>query len=131
MFAQSLHYSVVTQGCSSDRMTMYGVVYIDNVEQKEPNYEIGVFDQDGICRGAKLPTYRAQTDQYLYMIQICGDEGFVYPPFKIYDHETETELEYILDIEEEIVWTANGKYYVWNGMQNKYDEISKKQYNKL
>ena len=110
MFAQDLHYTVSTDGCASTNTIMTGLMYIDYVEQKNDNLEIGVFDQDGICRGAKRPVYRAQTDQYIYSIIIHGNDGFAYPTFKIYDHETGTELDLILDIEEEITWESNKKY---------------------
>jgi hypothetical protein len=70
------------------------IITIDGVEQKNPNLELGAFDQDGICRGAKRPVYRQATDQYIFTLQLKGVADYtVYTNFKVYDHESETELD--------------------------------------
>ena len=86
---------------------------IDNVEQFNGNYEIGVFDQDGVCRGAKLPVYRQQSGQYIYLLQIRGNSGYTYT-FKVYDHATETELDLVDNFGEVIAYQTNYTYQ-WNG----------------
>ena len=94
-----------------------GTLVIDGVEQANGNLEIGVFDQDGICRGAKLPTVFPRTGQYVYQLQIRGNEGFTYS-FRVYDHETETELNLIDNVtdEEGNVISYHGNYiYQYNG----------------
>ena len=116
MFAQTqLHWTMVTgQGAAGTNTTMTGELYIDNVAyyngEQTPQYlEIGVFDQDEICRGAKLPSYRASKDQWVYQITIKGNEGFEYH-FKIWDHATETETDLVDDFGEIITWGSGKKY---------------------
>lgn len=119
LFAQDLHYVIDETGVQGTHTTVVGVFMLDGVEiyngegMQEAGggqIEIGVFDQDGICRGAKLPTWRSKSNQWIYQLKLRGDNGFSYPVFKVYDHATETEFEYVLDIEETIVWTSGGKY---------------------
>ena len=120
VFAQTtLHYEIVNTGTEAMQTTITGVFMLDGVEiyngegmQNEGGglIEIGVFDQDGICRGAKLPTWRSKSNQWYYQLKLRGYAGCTYPTFKVYDHATETELEYVLDITETFEWTANGKY---------------------
>ena len=119
MFAQTLHYQIDQTGCQGTYTTVTGVLMIDGVETYNGvgmqdagggNLEIGVFDTEGICRGAKFPTWRSKSNQWIYQLQIRGNNGFTYPTFKVYDHATETEWDLILDIEETIEWTSGGKY---------------------
>ena len=111
MFAQALHYQVETEGCSSSYTTVIGVLMIDNEEVFNGNLEIGVFDQDGICRGANLPTWRSNSNKWIYTLILRGNEGFEYPTFKIYDHGSDTELEdLVLDIKETIRWSPDKSY---------------------
>ena len=119
LFAQTLHYEIDNNGCEAMQTTVTGVLMIDNEEVYNgvgmhdaggEFLEIGVFDQDGICRGTKLPTWRAKSNQWIYQLKLRGYAGCTYPTFMVYDHATETEFELVLDIEETIVWTANGKY---------------------
>ena len=119
LFAQELHYVIDNTGTEAMQTTVTGVLMIDGVEEYNGegmqdagggSLEIGVFDQDGICRGAKLPTWRAKSNQWIYQLKIRGNVGMTYPTFKVYDHATETEWDLVLDIEETITWTANGKY---------------------
>ena len=124
MFAQTLHYQIDNSGCEPQRITMTGVFMVDGVEiyngegmqfEGGKNIEIGVFDQDGNCRGTKFPTWRASAsgvpvNKYIYQLQIWGTDGMTYPTFKVYDHNADCELDLVLDIEETIEWTAGGKY---------------------
>lgn len=119
LFAQDLHYVIDETGVQGTHTMVVGVFMLDGVEiyngegMQEAGggqIEIGVFDQNGICRGAKLPTWRSKSNQWIYQLKLRGDNGFSYPVFKVYDHATETEFEYVLDIEETIVWTSGGKY---------------------
>ena len=70
-----------------------GVLVIDGEEQYNGNLEIGAFDQDGVCRGAKLPVYRSQTGRWIYLLQLRGVESYTTYTFKVYDHENEVELD--------------------------------------
>ena len=122
MLAQELHYTAISQGTAGTRTYMTGMLYIDHVlyydgTQTPENLEIGVFDQDGICRGAKLPTYRATKDQWIYQITIYGDEGFEYT-FEIYDHATGQVTDYVEDFGETITWGSGKKY---GSLSNPYE----------
>ena len=96
--AYTPHFKVVSEGCEGLNTSITGVVTIDLVEQKNGALEIGVFDQDGICRAAKLPKYRSKTDQWIYQLVIKGAEGFEYT-FRVFDHESGTELDLVPDME--------------------------------
>ena len=135
MFAQQLdldlHYTASNEGCAAFKTYMTSLLYINDVEQKNGNLEVGVFDQDGICRGAKLPKYRANKDYWYYQIEIFGDEGFSYT-FKVYDHVSESELDLTMAFpDDEITWGANKKYgslsnlYYMNFTQEGGLEVSK------
>ena len=119
LFAQTLHYTIDNTGTESMQTTITGVFMLDGVEIYNGEgmeegaggqIEIGVFDENGICRGAKLPSWRSKTNQWYYQLKLRGYANLTYPTFKVYDHATETEFEYVLDVEETFVWTANGKY---------------------
>lgn len=114
-----LHYVINETGVQGTYTTITGVLTIDGVEAYNgPTgetsggglLEIGVFDQDGECRAAKFPSWRAKSNQWIYQLQIRGNNGFTYPTFKIYDHNTETEWNYVIDFSETITWTSGGKY---------------------
>lgn len=120
LFAQStdLHYVINELGVQGTHLSVTGVLTIDGVEvyngegQHDAGgewLEIGVFDQDGECRGAKFPTWRAKSNQWIYQLKLRGDNGFTYPVWKIYDHATETEWTYEIDLGEVIEFEAGGK----------------------
>ena len=93
MFAQ-LHYQINSQGCGPMNTKLAVILVIDGVPQVNPNLEIGVFDQDGICRGAKKPVLRPATGQYIFTLQMKGIEGYTYyTDFKVWDHDNEVELD--------------------------------------
>ena len=108
MFAQTLplHYTVVTSGVEAFNTKLYVILKIDGVEQKTTDLEVGAFDQYGVCRGAKRPTYRQATDQYIYMLQLKGNQGDTYYTFKVYDWSTETELD--------LTYVGETYYYMGN-----------------
>ena len=114
-----LHWTVNNQGCAELKTFITGVLTIDGVEVYNGegmqdagggNLEIGVFDQDGICRGAKKPLWRSNSSRWIYLIQLYGNEGMYYPTFKVYDHDTDTELNLVLNIGEIIVWSPAFRY---------------------
>ena len=118
MFAQETHWTQITtgEGVAGTNTSMTGMLYIDHVlyyDQAQgitPEFlEIGVFDQDGVCRAAKLPAYRANKDQWIYQMIIKGGEGFSYT-FKVYDHQSEQELDLVEDFGEVITWGSGKKY---------------------
>ena len=123
MFGQ-LHYTVNNTGVQSATLKVFCVLTIDGVEEYNGEgmqnegggyLEIGVFDQDGECRGAKKPTWRSKSNQWIYSLQIKGNDGFTYS-FKVYDHATETELDLVDALEGEITCTANGETIIMDGV---------------
>ena len=119
VFAQSLHYEINTQDMEPMQTTITGVLAIDHVQEYNGEgmqdaggayLEIGVFDQNDICRGTVLPKWRASKKVYIYQLQLRGVSGMTYPTMRVYDHQTETEMDLVLDIEETLVWTSNGSY---------------------
>lgn len=67
------------------------VLRFDGDEQVNPNLELGVFSNDGVCRGVKLPKQMPITGRWIYQLVIKGIDGFTYT-FKVYDHDTQQEL---------------------------------------
>ena len=125
LFAQTLHYTVDATDCEAYFTKVTGVLMIDGVEvyngegmqyEGGGNLEIGVFDQNGVCRGAKKPTWRSKSNQWVYQLMMKGYVGCEYPTFKIYNHADGQEWDLVLDIDETIVWTANGNYGSLNDM---------------
>ena len=112
MFAQQTqtHYTMNPSGCAGTNCFVNCNLYIDGEIVANPNLEIGVFDQDDVCRGARLPVYVQRYDWYYYNITCKGYEGCVYH-FKIWDHSTDSErTDLTLDIDEEIVYVSLKKY---------------------
>ena len=114
MFAQpkagNTHWTMVTSGCAGTNCFVNCCLYINGELVGDENLEIGVFDQDGICRGAKLPVYVSRYDWWYYGITCKGYEGCEYT-FRVWDHSTDTErTDLTLDIEETIVYQSLHKY---------------------
>ena len=88
----ALHWTPVE--VKAEPMAMSAILVIDDVEQGEAslNFEIGIFDQNGVCRGAKLP--RLKKGRYKYSPVIFGDSGYTYT-CRIYDHANKQELDLI------------------------------------
>ena len=120
LFAQTddLHYVIDETGdILGVHYTVTCVLTIDGVEEYNGagmhdagggDLEIGAFDQDGNCRGAKLPTWNNTYSRWIYQLKLRGNTGFTYPVFKVYDHATETEMDLILDIEDVITYSPSG-----------------------
>ena len=67
--------------------------------------EIGVFSEDGICRCAKFPTWRTNSNQWIYGLQIYGENGWTYT-FKVFNHNTGEEMDLVEDFDN--VYVHNG-----------------------
>ena len=67
--------------------------------------EIGVFSEDGICRCAKFPTWRAKSNQWIYGLQIYGESGWTYT-FKVFNHNTGEEMDLVEDFDN--IYVHNG-----------------------
>ena len=88
--ATATHWTPVI---GENNMTMTSVLVLDGVEQYEAalNYEIGLFDEAGVCRGAKLPKRKASSGRYIYSLMIQqGTGGYT---LRIWDHGTNNEME--------------------------------------
>ena len=117
-FAATTHYQPNYQGCGSQFTKLIGVLVIDGVEQHNPNTEIGVFDQDGICRGACTPNHLVLPDQgidrYTYNVRWRGVEGYSIMTLKVWDSENQMEMDLELDIDIELGYYGNYTYQ-YNG----------------
>ena len=110
LFAQTqeLHWTPVPVG--DFNMSMTCMFMIDGEEQHNQYIEIGVFDQNDVCRGAKLPKYKSSGDHWYYQIIIYGLSGYTYT-FKAYDHQNNREMtELTPDLTEIITFSPNGRY---------------------
>lgn len=91
-------------GSTGMNATLIGYVEIDGVEQRSTQLEIGVFQGD-VCRGGGfLSVYFPPQDRYLLFCIFYGLSGEV-DTFRIYDHETETELD--VSCSQTITYTDN------------------------
>lgn len=84
-------------------MTMIGAIQIDGEEQQSEYLEIGAFCGEE-CRGSELLTYYPTADKYLVFLTVYGSNNDVIT-FRLYDHQTETELE--VESLQEATFTAN------------------------
>lgn len=94
-------------GSTGATAILIGYVEIDGVEQRSTQLEVGMFHGD-ICRGRELlSVYYPPQDRYLLFCSFYGldDEE---DTFRIYDHETETELE--VSCSQSIIYTDNASY---------------------
>ena len=107
--ATTLHWTPVK---TADNMSMSAVLVIDGEEigADALNLEIGIFDQDDVCRGAKLP--KLKNGRYKYSPMIYGDNTTTSYYCKVYNHLTEEEMDltYIPNTEDPLVWVANHTY---------------------
>ena len=92
VFATGEHYQYVTQGCGPMTTKFNCVLVIDGVEQASDQLEIAAFDQDGICRAAKLPKENPLSHRYVYQMQLRGAEGYTVYTFRVYDHVSGMDL---------------------------------------
>ncbi len=103
------HWTPVTIG--DFNMTCTSILVIDEVEQQNLQLEIGVFDQNDVCRGAILPKIKNSTGRYIYYLTIYGEAGYTYT-CKVFDHETGQErvLNFVPNQNDPIVFDANHRY---------------------
>ena len=87
-----------------DNMTLTSVIQIDGEEQHSDQLEVGVFCGDQ-CRGSVMPMYFPPTQRYIYQLTVFGETGDLLT-FKLYDHETEAELD--LQSPESVMFNGDG-----------------------
>ena len=117
MFGQTLHYQVDYSGCNNLYTKITGVFAVNGEQiyngagmegQGGQNIEIGVFDQNEVCRFTRVPQWRAKSSQYIYQMSIRGTEGMVYH-FKVYDHNTNMETDLVDDFGQVIEYVPNAQ----------------------
>ena len=88
----------------SENMGLYGVIQIDGVEQRSDMLEVGAFCGNE-CRGTAIASLFDLTNHYLAIMTIFGDDADPIT-FKLYDHDTNQELE--LSSPEAITFNIDG-----------------------
>ena len=107
MFAQTLPTHWQQTGgpeCAGTNTNIYCQLYINGEYVEDPtNFEIGVFDENEICRGTKRPQWVNAYQWYYYNITCKGWDGCVYH-FRIWDHSIGEEgaerTDLVLDFDE-------------------------------
>lgn len=84
-------------------MTLIGAIQIDGEEQQSEYLEIGAFCGEE-CRGSELLSYYTEVNKYLAFLSVYGSNNDVIT-FKLYDHQTETEL--YLENQQSVSFVAN------------------------
>ena len=95
-------------------MQMYTMISLDDVmpyvQEGDAQYlEIGIFDQNGVCRGAAYPpTWKKKAQRYVHSCVILGVSGYNYT-FRLYSHKPgeEGELETTCDEDGTLYFEAN------------------------
>ena len=110
LFGQT-HWTQPTNYLGS--VTANSVLVIDGVESVSDQIEIGAFCGDE-CRGAALPYGILVEGHRLYFLSIGGNTNNEVITFRLWDHETDQELEY--DCQTTVTFTDNqqlGTYPDW------------------
>ncbi|MBO5847734.1 MAG: leucine-rich repeat domain-containing protein, partial [Bacteroidales bacterium] len=89
----------------ANNMSVIGLIQIDGVNQETTSLEIGAFCAEEV-RGSQLVQYIPELDKYLVFLTIHGDNENDEISFRLYNHETEEELD--LRSPEAITFTVNG-----------------------
>ena len=74
-----------------NNMTVLGVVLVDGTQLQNQNVELGAFC-GAECRGAVLPSEAG--GDYLYVLTVGGDNNGDEITFRLWNHETNSELDY-------------------------------------
>ena len=99
------NYWTVDEIAYANNMSLIGLVQIDGVNQNSTSLEIGAFCGEEV-RGSQLVQYIPELDKYLVFLTIHGDNENDEISFRLYNHETEEELD--LRSPEAITFTVNG-----------------------
>ena len=106
------HWTLANHPAAWDaaNMTSTMVINVDGVELSDPNVEIAAFIGETLMSEGEFPIAQS-SGRYLYFMTL---NGFVTPAnenyhnrlkFKLYDHSTDTELEYVNPVE--IMYSTN------------------------
>ena len=99
------NYWTVDEIAYANNMSLIGLVQIDGVNQNSTSLEIGAFCGEEV-RGSQLVQYIPELDKYLVFLTIHGDNENDEISFRLYNHETEEELD--LRSPEAVTFTVNG-----------------------
>ncbi len=91
----------------ANNMSVIGLIQIDGVNQETTSLEIGAFCGEEV-RGSQLVQYIPELDKYLVFLTIHGDNENDEISFRLYNHETEEELD--LRSPENITFAVNGTF---------------------
>ena len=84
-------------------MTMTAVLYIDGIECQTADYEIGVFDQNGVCRGNSMLRKDISGGRCFAFLTIMGDQTGDKLTLKVYHAKSDM----IYDIHQQITFSAD------------------------
>ena len=76
-------------------MNVIAVIEINGIEQTTTSLELGAFYGDE-CRGSQMLDYYEVLDRSMVFLTLYGSSGHTFT-FKLYDHETEQELDLVCD----------------------------------
>lgn len=79
-----------------NNMNVIGVIEINGMEQTNASLELGAFCNDE-CRGSERLTYYPQINRYYIFLTLYGSNGNPFS-FRLFDHETQTELDLSSDL---------------------------------
>ena len=99
------NYWTVDESAYANNMSLIGLVQIDGVNQNTTDLEVGAFCGEEV-RGSQLVQYIPELDKYLVFLTIHGDNENDEISFRLYNHETEEELD--LRSPEAVTFTVNG-----------------------
>ena len=91
--AQDPHWTFSTT-TYDNYVGLQSVIVVGGETVQNMNYELGAFDSNGECRGTFFPPMSMNVGGntvVFYMLQVWGATGHEIT-FKVYDHETDTEL---------------------------------------
>ena len=103
MFAQEI-WTPDDSGCAGTNCYIYGRLFINGEYAGAENLYIGVFDQDGICRGVGDARWLNSQSYYYYAITCKGYNGCTYTNFKVWDIAANVER---TDLSFESTWPTS------------------------
>lgn len=84
-------------------MNVIAVIEINGIEQTTTSLELGAFYGDE-CRGSQMLNYYESLDRHMLFLTLYGSYGHTFT-FKLYDHETQQELD--LDCDQTISFSSD------------------------
>ena len=114
MFAAGEYFEVIPITSQPFYTKLPCVLLIDGVEQYNTNLELGVFDDNDICRGTAIGAENPRTHRVFFNLRFKALEEGTEMHLKVYDHASGQILNLVPDLEEPITYQGNYTY-TWNG----------------